>query len=92
MCGIYGTTKGDAVAYNMALVEADFTEPYKGPSDQAYMTKLFEYSRVKASAGYPPRKVLGLRKIEAGPPGNDLARRQLTDCPAPLPTDKVASA
>lgn len=56
MYRIYGTTKRDGVAYNLALVEADFTEPYKGPFDRGYMTKLFEYGRAKASAGFPWRK------------------------------------
>jgi hypothetical protein len=67
MYRIYGTTKRDGIAFNLALVEADFAEPYKGPFDREYMTTLFEYARAKASGGYPWRK---------GPPGFSEARNR----------------
>jgi predicted patatin/cPLA2 family phospholipase len=70
MYRIYGTTKRDGVAYNLALVEADFTEPYKGPFDREYMTKLFEYGRAKAGRGYPWRK---------GPPGFSEAQNRAVE-------------
>ncbi len=40
---MYLTTRRDGVAYNLTYISDDFTEPYVGPFDQAYMTKLFEY-------------------------------------------------
>ena len=42
MYRIYGTTKRDGVGYNLPLIESDFEEPYEGPFDRDYMTKLFE--------------------------------------------------
>lgn len=65
MYRIYTTTRRDKVAFNLALIEDDFTEPYKGPFDQAYMTKLFDYGRAKAKAGFPWRKA---------PPGIDAGK------------------
>jgi hypothetical protein len=61
---IYTTSKRDGVDFNLAMIEPDFQEPYKGPFDQEYMTKLFEYGRSKAKEGNPWRKV---------PPGMALA-------------------
>lgn len=54
---LYATTKRDGVAFNLALIEDDFTEPYKGPFNRTYMQSLFDYGRLKAKAGYPWRKV-----------------------------------
>jgi len=56
MYRIYGTTKRDGVGFNLALIESDFQEPYKGPFNREYMNKLFEYGREKARAGNPWRK------------------------------------
>jgi len=57
MYRIYTTTRRDGVDFNLALIEPDFQEPYKGPFDQGYMTTLFEYGRTKAKTGYHWRKV-----------------------------------
>jgi hypothetical protein len=57
MYRIYTTTRRDGVDFNLAMIEPDFQEPYKGPFDQGYMTALFEYGRTKAKGGYPWRKV-----------------------------------
>jgi Patatin-like phospholipase len=57
MYRIYTTSRRDGVDFNLAMIEPDFQEPYKGPFDQSYMTALFEYGRAKAKAGYPWRKV-----------------------------------
>ena len=57
MYRIYTTTRRDGVDFNLAMIEPDFQEPYKGPFDQGYMTALFEYGRGKAKGGYPWRKV-----------------------------------
>jgi len=40
---IYLTTKRDGVGYKLAYISDDFTEPYTGPFDRAYMNKLFDY-------------------------------------------------
>ena len=56
MYRIYGTTKRDGVGFNLALIESDFQEPYKGPFDKEYMNKLFDYGREKAKLGNPWRK------------------------------------
>ena len=49
---IYLTTKRDGVGYNLAYIDDDFTEPYKGPFDRAYMNKLFEYGYDLGRKGY----------------------------------------
>jgi hypothetical protein len=53
---IYLTTKRDGVGYNLAYIDDDFTEPYKGPFDRAYMNKLFEYGYELGRKGYPWHK------------------------------------
>jgi hypothetical protein len=40
---MYLTTRRDGVDFNFTYIDDDFTEPWAGPFDQAYMTKLFEY-------------------------------------------------
>ena len=54
---MYVTTKRDGVAYNLAYIGTDFTEPYTGPFDRTYMNKLFAYGRSKARSGYQWRSV-----------------------------------
>jgi len=49
---IYLTTKRDGVDYNLAYIDDDFTEPYKGPFDRDYMNKLFDYGFELGRAGY----------------------------------------
>jgi len=58
MYRIYQTTRRDGVGYNLALIDNDFSEPYKGPFDRDYMNRLFDYAKAKAKAkgGYPWRK------------------------------------
>jgi Patatin-like phospholipase len=56
MYRIYGTTKRDGVGFNLALIDADFLEPYKGPFNREYMNALFQYGREKAKAGTAWRK------------------------------------
>lgn len=53
---IYLTTKRDGVDYNLAYIDDDFTEPYQGPFDRAYMNKLFDYGFELGRAGYQWRK------------------------------------
>jgi predicted patatin/cPLA2 family phospholipase len=50
---IYLITKRDGVKFNLAFVDNDFTEPYKGPFDRQYMNLLFDYGYQKGRAGYP---------------------------------------
>lgn len=49
---IYMTTKRDGVEYNLAYIDAGFSEPYKGPFDRQYMNKLFNYGYERGRAGY----------------------------------------
>jgi predicted acylesterase/phospholipase RssA len=49
---IYLTTKRDEVDFNLAFIGEDFTTPYKGPFDKAYMNTLFDYGFDKGKAGY----------------------------------------
>jgi predicted acylesterase/phospholipase RssA len=49
---IYTTTQRDHIAFNLALIEDDFTEPYRQRFDHGYMSKLFAYGRAKGIAGY----------------------------------------
>jgi len=59
---IYATSRRNSVAFHLALIDADLEEPYKGRFDPDYMTKLFEYGRLKARNGFARRAV---------PPGLD---------------------
>ena len=49
---IYTATQRDRIDFNVALIEDDFTEPYKLRFDHDYMSKLFAYGRAKGVAGY----------------------------------------
>ena len=49
---IYLTTKRDGIDFNLAYIGDDFTMPYSGPFDKAYMNKLFNYGFEKGVAGY----------------------------------------
>lgn len=53
MFRIYMTTRRDGVGYNLAYISDDFTEPYAGPFNREYMTKLFNYGFDQAKAGNP---------------------------------------
>jgi hypothetical protein len=53
---IYSATKRDRIDFNVALIEDDFTVPYKRRFDRDYMSKLFAYGRAKAIAGYAWQK------------------------------------
>jgi hypothetical protein len=57
---IYALAKRDGVRVRLGYIEDDFEQPHPGEFDRQYMTKLFEYARAKAAAGYPWR---------AAPPG-----------------------
>lgn len=48
---IHAVTRRDGVGFNYALIEPDFTEPYKGPFDRGYMNALFAYGRAKGRSG-----------------------------------------
>ena len=48
---IYATTQRDHVGYHIAYIGDDFTQPYKGPFDQAYMRSLFQYGFERGRAG-----------------------------------------
>lgn len=54
---IYLTAQRDGVDFNLAYLEDEFTEPYKGPFDKAYMNKLFDYGYSKGAGGYEWRKL-----------------------------------
>jgi predicted acylesterase/phospholipase RssA len=49
---IYTTAQRDRIAFNLALIEDDFAEPYQKRFDHGYMSKLFAYGRAKGVAGY----------------------------------------
>lgn len=49
----YFLTKRDDVAYRLAFIGADFTEPRGRPFEQAYMRKLFDYGYALARSGHP---------------------------------------
>jgi predicted acylesterase/phospholipase RssA len=52
---IHALAQRDHVRLQLAYIGDDFTEPHPAEFDHAYMTKLFEYGRLKARAGYPWR-------------------------------------
>lgn len=54
---IYLTAQRDGVDFNLAYLEDEFTDPYKGPFDKAYMNTLFAYGYRKGQAGYAWRKL-----------------------------------
>jgi predicted acylesterase/phospholipase RssA len=49
---IYTTTQRDRIAFNLASIGDDFTEPYEVRFDHDYMSKLFAYGLAKGRAGY----------------------------------------
>lgn len=49
---IYTTTKRDGVDFNLAYIEDDFSEPYVGPFNKAYMRKLFSHGYEKGLKGF----------------------------------------
>lgn len=49
----YFLTKRDDVAYRLAYIGADFTEPRGRPFEQAYMRALFDYGYAQARSGQP---------------------------------------
>ena len=57
---IYALARRDNVRLQFCYIGDDFAEPHPAEFDHDYMTKLFEYGRSKARAGYPWR---------SGPPG-----------------------
>jgi predicted acylesterase/phospholipase RssA len=52
---MYALAKRDGVGFQLAFIDDDFAEPHPAEFDHGYMTKLFEYARAKARAGYPWR-------------------------------------
>ena len=58
--GFYAALKRDGADFRLGFIGDDFTAPHPDEFDHTYMTKLFEYGRAKARAGYPWR---------IGPPG-----------------------
>lgn len=53
---IYLIAQRDSVDFNLAYIDQDFAEPYKGPFDKAYMNSLFNYGFRLGRAGYQWRK------------------------------------
>jgi hypothetical protein len=49
---MYALAKRDGVGFRLAFIDNDFNEPHPTEFDRSYMTKLFEYGRAKARAGY----------------------------------------
>ncbi len=43
MIRIYAATQRDGVGFHVAYISDDFAEPYKGPFDRGYMTKIFQF-------------------------------------------------
>jgi hypothetical protein len=55
----------------VAYIESDFTTPYVGPFNTAYMTALFNYGHEKGLAGSPWHKVPpGFAAGRVGPRAN----------------------
>jgi hypothetical protein len=60
---IYTTVQRDGIDFNLALIGEEFKEAHRGALgdsvafDRGCMTKLFEYGRAKARAGYAWHKV-----------------------------------
>jgi predicted acylesterase/phospholipase RssA len=60
---IYTTVQRDGIDFNLALIDEEFKDPHRGSLDdrvafdRGYMTKLFEYGRANARAGYAWQKV-----------------------------------
>lgn len=54
---IYAVTKRDGVDFNLAFIQDDFTTPYKGPFDKAYMNTLFDHGYQLGAAGYRWKKL-----------------------------------
>lgn len=52
---MYAQAKRDGVLLRLAFIDDDFAEPHTTEFDHAYMSKLFNYARAKARAGYPWR-------------------------------------
>ena len=50
---IYVTTRRDGVDFNLTYIDENFTTPYSGPFDPAYMSKLFDYGYKKALSRTP---------------------------------------
>jgi hypothetical protein len=53
---IYSATQRDRIDFNAALIEDDFTVPYKRQFDREYMCELFAYGLGKGGAGYAWQK------------------------------------
>ena len=53
---IYATTERDRITFNLALIEDDFTEPYRKRFDPDYMNKLFAYGHARGMRGYAWQK------------------------------------
>ena len=51
MYRVYLTTGRDKVGYHLTFIPDAFTEPYKGPFDPPYMTKLYNYGLERGRAG-----------------------------------------
>jgi len=49
---MYLIARRDGVDFNLASIGDDFTDPYKGPFNPAYMQSLFDYGYAKGRAGY----------------------------------------
>jgi hypothetical protein len=47
----YATTTRDGVGYHLTYIGDDFTEPYKGPFDQVYMNKMFQFGYERGRRG-----------------------------------------
>jgi predicted acylesterase/phospholipase RssA len=48
---LYLTARDDHIGYHLAYIGDDFTTPYKGPFDQAYMRTLFQYGYAQGASG-----------------------------------------
>jgi hypothetical protein len=51
MFRIYAITSRDHVGYHLAYITDGFDVPYKGPFDQAYMSKLFQFGFEQGRSG-----------------------------------------
>ena len=52
---IYGTSRRDRIAFNLAYIDDSFATPRAQPFDPAYMRALFEHGRARAASGMPWR-------------------------------------
>jgi hypothetical protein len=54
----YALAKRDGVEFRLTFIDDGFRQPHTAEFDHRYITRLFEYARVRARSGYPWLNVL----------------------------------